>query len=905
MLDRPARGWSDLATRPLGPSRGWAPAWRMALRDLRRHPGRTAAAVVMILVPVVLASAFAVFLLTSDVSQRESDLVRLASAEALVSTDGAGDRAWTRAQVEARVGVPLVEVLQGDVLVDGLVDGGGSPVLASTLVTDLSDPVTEGLVDVLSGRLPEGADEVALTPALAQRLGVQVDDRVQVDGAARQVVGTAVERWGDAGAMLLLGSPDAVGGTVLPSATTWLAPSATDLDRSQDGTDGLLVLERQDLDYAEYSFGLSTLGGGFLVVLGVGLALVVLEIALLAGPAFAVGVRQQQRTLALLAATGGDERALRRVVLAQALAVGAGSAVLGAALGTVGGSLAMRLLRYRAGFPVGPVEVPWGIVSGFVVVGVVAALASALVPAITASRATVVAGLAPRPSARRLPWRRPLAGAALLVAGTLLLRAVTEGFAEATTGAAVSVLMLGVGMVLVVPLAVALLGRATTRLPLGVRLAGRESTRAAGRSVAAVAAVAGASAGLVAALTLTAAATEAERTRYVPVAAPGVSLVYTDTAAEEVESLARELLPGARTGLTGGSALFSTLEVEDSDDTSRFVDLQLPTPGCTDWADPTTSCGFDWAGPGNPFGSDFETTDVVGAELAGLGLDAQQVAVLEAGGLLLPEDSPTTTDAGSVEAVTVSRYADGTVDVTERASVPVGRWAPSDDQPVALLSEGAARELGAWFPSRVLVQPAEQVASPPTRADLDDPAVRQTLLDAAAPLEQALERDRTLRASVTTEVGPTGSFGLFDAVVVVLAFVVLLGATFTATALALADARTDRVVMTAVGAPPATQRSVAGATAALIAGTGALVGGLVGLVPGILVARALLEPSVVSYGLGVTDGVEASPVPVLLLVPWGWLALLVLGLPLLAGLVVAAVAPGRPDAEVTSAGRAS
>ncbi len=98
---------------------------------------------------------------------------------------------------------------------------------------------------------------------------------------------------------------------------------------------------------------------------------------------------------------------------------------------------------------------------------------------------------------------------------------------------------------------------------------------------------------------------------------------------------------------------------------------------------------------------------------------------------------------------------------------------------------------------------------------------------------------------------------------------------------------------------------MAGATAALVAGTGALLGGLVGLVPGVLVGRSILRPSVVSFGLGVTDGTQEVPVPVLLLVPWGWLALLVVGLPLLAGVVVAAVAPGRPDREVTGAGRPS
>jgi len=53
-----------------------------------------------------------------------------------------------------------------------------------------------------------------------------------------------------------------------------------------------------------------TLAGGVLVA---GLAL--LEVVLLAGPAFAVGARRRQRQLALVAANGGTPAHVRRIVL--------------------------------------------------------------------------------------------------------------------------------------------------------------------------------------------------------------------------------------------------------------------------------------------------------------------------------------------------------------------------------------------------------------------------------------------------------------------------------------------------------------------------------------------------------------------------------------------------------------
>ena len=61
-----------------------------------------------------------------------------------------------------------------------------------------------------------------------------------------------------------------------------------------------------------------------LVLIGV---MALLEVVLLAGPAFAVGARRQSRTLALIAANGGGPAQARRVVLASALVLGSVGAV--------------------------------------------------------------------------------------------------------------------------------------------------------------------------------------------------------------------------------------------------------------------------------------------------------------------------------------------------------------------------------------------------------------------------------------------------------------------------------------------------------------------------------------------------------------------------------------------------
>jgi putative ABC transport system permease protein len=103
---------------------------------------------------------------------------------------------------------------------------------------------------------------------------------------------------------------------------------------------------------------------------------------------------------------------------------------------------------------------------------------------------------------------------------------------------------------------------------------------------------------------------------------------------------------------------------------------------------------------------------------------------------------------------------------------------------------------------------------------------------------------------------------------------VLIG-TFSATGLALADARPDLATLGAVGARPLTRRLVAGSHALILATLGAALGVIVGLTPGIVAAHLL------------TSG---SPGGFALEIPWALFVLLLLGLPILAGLITTIVA---------------
>jgi putative ABC transport system permease protein len=108
-------------------------------------------------------------------------------------------------------------------------------------------------------------------------------------------------------------------------------------------------------------------------------------------------------------------------------------------------------------------------------------------------------------------------------------------------------------------------------------------------------------------------------------------------------------------------------------------------------------------------------------------------------------------------------------------------------------------------------------------------------------------------------------------------------ATFTATGLALADARPDFATLAAVGAAPRTRRFVAMGSAAVVAGLGAVLGVLVGFAPGIAVTWPLTADS--GYG---TDG--AHPV---IVIPWLLLAAVAIAVPLFAVVVTGLVVRSR------------
>jgi len=125
------------------------------------------------------------------------------------------------------------------------------------------------------------------------------------------------------------------------------------------------------------------------------------------------------------------------------------------------------------------------------------------------------------------------------------------------------------------------------------------------------------------------------------------------------------------------------------------------------------------------------------------------------------------------------------------------------------------------------------------------------------------------------------------------ASVVAIGAAAIATGLAAADSQADLATLAAVGAAPGIRRRLSGFQCAVIAGMGAVLGTAAGIVPAWALWRYRNQGSGMNFSYLAGSTFQAPSVSHPLELPWGTLAALVLGLPLLAWLLAAGLTRSR------------
>src|SRR3954453_7176975 len=413
---------------------GWGPALRIARRSVKRDLGRTALVVALVGVPVGAAAMVdgVARTLSSPERQAQRDM---GSADLTVFGDGDVTRLLPKGSraVDApssRMGgggrgrasrmVGIARGAHGVTMADPpgpalsgvghfLVQGSSR---AALLYADARDPMQQGAATVKSGRAPTTANEAMLTQPLATRLNLRVGDSIRSGKGPLTITGIA-------GSPYCLSCEQVV---TLPQGHQGSSAPPLALPRGANPKAVADMLVRHG--FHAFQRGENGYSGGsgdslraaviIAVIAGFGL----LEVVLLAGTAFAVGARRQVRTLGLVAASGGDAKQVRTIVLAQGVVLGALGGIAGVALGIAVG-LGLRPLWEDLDDAVIPTYVfkPLDllIIGG---VGVAAGLAAAAFPAIGAARMRPVDALSGRFRVSNLTrTATPLAGLVVLGAG--------------------------------------------------------------------------------------------------------------------------------------------------------------------------------------------------------------------------------------------------------------------------------------------------------------------------------------------------------------------------------------------------------------------------------------------------------------------------------------------------------
>jgi putative ABC transport system permease protein len=858
-----------------GRAAGTVAAIRIARRDALRHKARSVLVVVMIALPVLALTGADVLARTMQLSTSEKVTRALGQADVELtiaggtvsqvgtgggwSSDGTpalpGSAEYAKTEAAAR------RLLPGARMIDRVEAGGPISTSGRRLEgveiqgLDLRDPMTKGIAKLVSGRFARSNDEVALSQPLLGRLHVTVGDSVAVAGRPFRIVGVirnpqAVKSY--LAYLLPTAVPGPVGNTVrhlladTAQPVTW--PVALKLNAH-----GIVAQSRSVMLHPPAGVQLAstsaladrarTIG---IATVAVGLA--VLEVVLLAGATFAVGARRQRRNLALVAAAGGDERHVRRIVLAGGLVLG----VVGALVGVLGGiavgrfaiPVAQRFADADAGhFDLRPVEL-----LAVALIGVVTGLLAAVLPARTAARDDVVAALTGRRGAVATAKRVPALGLAMIVLGALVAAYAAHPPARFTM-VLVGAVVAEIGFVVCAPAVVGAAGRAARLLPLPVRLAVRDASRHRGRTGPAVAAVLAAVAGSVAVSAWVTSQVAYDRQSYHPQLRVGQSAIQvfpdgtnpTPTRADISAVVTRDL------PVTGMTAM-STTNCFDAQACSGVY--LRPSSTCRNGSN---ACALDLGSGGLAVGD----TTVLDALLGHH--DARAAAALERGSLVvfskayadsgratLVADTPApSSNDGQQRTMSVASYVD---DVGHSGVAVNGIMTPATADRLHVTSQ----------PWGYLLDTSRM----PTTAEQDRALSDLSRWSTNIDVERGFHEQRW-------------NYGLIA--LAGAAALITLGATAVATALSAADSRPDLVTLAAVGAGPWLRRRFAAHQAATVAVLGTLLGALAGLVPAYGVIRA--------HG-----GMPFA-------VPWQTIGFIVLGVPVLAALVTGGLTRSRLPSE--------
>ncbi|MFK4807875.1 FtsX-like permease family protein [Microbacterium sp. ZW CA_36] len=792
-------------------------------------------------------------------------------------------------------------------------DGVG---LVAAWTGDAWDPRFSGAFDIVDGERPTSATEAMVTPATLERLDVGIgEDLTLADGAGTfEIVGTldAAILPDAASAVFLPGTAELRG--VIGGERRWYLPA---LALSWEGVqalneDGVVAYSRAVVLDPPTALREEVRGSvldqwasvwPIVLVISAGGLFAAYVVVMLAGAAFAVTARRQQRSLAVAASVGANRGDLSRIVLLQGTTLGALGGLIGLILGVGTAALVVALTADGSATQYWGFHVPWPGLAAIFVFAIVVGTAAALVPARTVARTDVLRALSGARRPQKPGVARPVWGSIVLVVGVAVTIACAVVVAAVNVsdlpgdsplryipafGIVVGPILTQVGILMSGGWLLWMTSRILSRVGLAARIASRDAASNAGRTVPAFAAIAA--------------------TVFIGVFAVGQSSMQTAQNARTwyyaapPGSLSINIWPGA----AGTTGLVDPDAAEDG--RAAAVDVAEDT-GATDLAVVARQQPSHWN-----YGSPEEVPDELTLAIALLPpqhlLDPERDDSFTSNGqdpdnplsVVEPEDLETvlgiTLTAGQRDA-----YRDGAAIVADERFVTDGEisiaawsggdlidgmpsnvWIPSSDRRIAdpawteqvdAIVVDAPRQ-----PTAIAIAPATAVrlgiAAVPERviASLEAPLSTQERDRLQAQVELASGEDFTL--AQTVEAGPPSDATWMVPLLSVVT-VLVLGASAVALGLARFERRPDDATLAAVGGTPVLRRNVGFWQGLIIAGFGTMAGAIAGILPPIGFA------------------IQSQGALLLADIPWQVLGAFCLGLPLAIALVNWLVPPRHPD----------
>ncbi|WP_433676682.1 FtsX-like permease family protein [Microbacterium gorillae] len=809
------------------------------------------------------------------------------------------------ARPELPAGLDVVEI--GPAMSVPVKTAGGSSSLR--LITgEAWDSRFAGAFDVVEGRAPRTAQEVAVTAATLTRLDAGIGDQIRpIDEALSPVVITGVIaslqlRPEDQVIFVPTASPlieagDTTEATPVASAYSDPVPirwyvddwTPTPSDLAALNASGYTLLARSLLDHApklpDFDQRDATRTQTYLMGAGGG-ALVCVLVGLMAGAAIAVSTRRQQRTLAMIAGVGASRADVFGIVVGQAVVLGVVAAAVG--IGT-GAGLAAIVLPLTAGEGNDLTWRYWGFalpptpIAIIAALAVIVAVAAALVPARAATRGDTIAALRGARRPPHLSARLPIWGLLVAVLGIgAAASAVTLLAMRRGRDLIPSNLLLAFGLVMLAVLTgligLALCGhwlfltlaRLTSRTGVATRLAMRDASASPSRTVPAFLAIAAAILVGTVALSVTALGAAAADRAYGWTAPAGSLYIQTVTDRGTPESRAdsarilQELAADVPHTAIAMIAHTATVQYDWEGSGGPIDPTQLV--GGTGWYDPecdAAGCTDGWAMTTSP-PAVISTDDLPTA--VGVVLTADQRTAYEQGAAIVRSEAQTQDGHTRVFAVSAAAIYERDPGITPtdlaastRVPAIVLPHAPTTESLIIAPATAARLGLGVEVTAAVVVP----------RATWTDAMTDRLTEDIAGSLgaEQAIGVYRVR--------GPEPG-APWMAIFSLIAGVVVLGAAAVTLGLARFERRGDDATLVAVGGRTVIRRRINAVQALFVVGVGCASGAALGIIPAI--ALVMSESAFL-----------LRDIPLL------WIGMLVIGLPILMAAAAWLVPPRRVE----------